>query len=98
MLCDWDILIKRFRSFVEKKLKILELGLMITFFYLIIFEVLFCNKMKSMGFDFVILLYNIINSKKIVNLYFERIVVTSEGNKGIEFSTNIPVKKKQIVN
>jgi signal transduction histidine kinase len=78
--------VKRCGDFVEIKVKDTGTGINDKIVNNI-WSPLFTTKLKSIGIGLAI-------AKKIVELHFGRITVTSEENKGSEFSINIPVKEK----
>jgi signal transduction histidine kinase len=80
------ISVKRCGDFVEIKVKDTGSGINDNILNNI-WTPLFTTKLKSMGLGLAIV-------KKIVELHFGRITVTSEENKGTEFSINIPLKEK----
>lgn len=80
------ISVKRCGDFVEIKVKDTGTGINDNILNNI-WTPLFTTKLRSMGLGLAIV-------KKIVELHFGRITVTSEENKGTEFSINIPLKEK----
>lgn len=80
------ISVKRCGDFVEIKVKDTGTGINDNILNNI-WTPFFTTKLRSMGLGLAIV-------KKIVELHFGRITVTSEENKGTEFSINIPLKEK----